>query len=198
MGNNDSITWDDFKDTKKQVDVVRFLTKLGYQRSTKQFSQDHNKGLIKKNEQGLFTRRAVHQYANRFLVNGPNADLSPSASESRKIELQCIKLERENEEGAFKFAVQRGRYIPRQELYIQLAGRVAVLDAGTEQLIRSKASELIALVGGDQSKAPDFIDLFLSKWKGLLNDYANADDLEVVFKGEEIEIGESSAASADD
>lgn len=191
MKRNQTVTtgntsWDDYMETGKQVDVVRFLVSLGYQRSGKQFSEDHKAGLIKKNEKGVFTRRAVHQYANRFLIHGANSDKNPVVGEARKLQLQCEKLERENEEGSFKFAVLKGRYIPRRDLYLQLAGRAAVLDAGVEQFIRAKASELVAVVSGDHGKLPDFVDVFVNGWKDLLNSYANAQDLEVHFRGEEV------------
>lgn len=190
MKRNQNVTqnagWDSYVETGKQVDVVRFLVSLGYQRSGKQFSEDHKAGLIKKNEKGVFTRRAVHQYANRFLIHGANADKNPVVGEARKLQLQCEKLERENEEGSFKFAVLKGRYIPRQDMYLQLAGRAAVLDAGVEQFIRAKASELVAMVDGDQGKLPDFVDSFVNGWKDLLNTYANSQELEVFFRGEEV------------
>lgn len=180
---NDSSSWDSFQETRKQIDVVKFLNSLGYKRSTKQFSIDVKKGLVKINERGLFTRRQIHQYAKRFLTSGANFDNTPEGYESRKLQEQVKKLERENAEGEFKFSVFKGRYIPRQEMYLQLAGRAAVLDAGFEQFIRSKAGEFIASVSGDQSKSPDFIDQFIDGWKVLLNTYANSQDLEVVFKG---------------
>lgn len=184
-----ALTWDDFQETRKQIDVVRFLTSLGYKRSTKQFSVDVSKGLVKQNERGLFTRRQVHQYVKRFIVKsggGGEDDGTPEGYEAQKLRLQVEKLERENEEGAFKFAVLRGRYIPRNEMHLNLAARAAVLDAGVEQFMRAKASEMIAMVAGDQGKAPDFIDVFVAGWKNLLDSYANGAELEVVFTGEVI------------
>jgi len=183
-------TWENYQETKKQVDVIRFLNSLGYKRSTKQFSIDVNKGLIKPNERGLFTRRNVHQYAKRFLITGDKIEGTPEGYESQKLRLQVEKLERENEEGAFKFGVLKGKYIPRQEMYLHLAGRAAVLDSALEQMVRAKASELITLVSGSHAKIPDFVDIFLSDWKNLINNYANSDELEVIFTGEVIDDGE--------
>ena len=182
-----ALTWDDFKETKKQIDVIRFINALGYRRSQKQFSVDVSKGIVKVNEKGLFTRRMVHQYCKRHLIGGKNDDgNNPEGYEAQKLRLQVEKLERENEEGKFKFDVLMGRYIPRDEMFLHLAARAAVLESGVEQFFRAKSQDLIALVGGDQSKGPDFIEALIAGWKDLLDTYAHSEEMEVMFTGEEI------------
>jgi len=176
--------WNAFTETSRQSAVLKFLNGLGYQRSAKQFSVDHKKGLIKKDDRGLFTRRACHQYAKKFLTSGSDTESNPEGFEARKLKAQAEKYERENEEGRFKFGVLKGRYIPRQEMYLHLAGRAAVLDAGLEQTIRAKGGEWIALVSGDATKISDLVEAVLAEWKTLINNYANSDDMEVLFTGE--------------
>lgn len=184
-----ALTWEDFVETRKQIDVVRFINALGYKRSTKQFSIDVSKGIVKVNDRGLFTRRMVHQYCKRHLVGGKNDDgANPEGYEAQKLRLQVEKLERENDEGKFKFDVLMGRYIPRNEMFLHLAGRAAVLDAGVEQFFRAKSQDFISLVSGDQSKGPDFIDALISGWKDLLDTYANSEEMEVLFTGEEVRV----------
>lgn len=182
-----ALTWDDFKETRKQIDVVRFINALGYKRSQKQFSVDVGKGIVKTNEKGLFTRRMVHQYCKRHLIGGKHDDgANPEGYEAQKLRLQVEKLERENEEGQFKFDVLKGRYIPRNEMFLHLAARASILDAGVEQFFRAKSQDFISLVGGDQSKGPDFIDAMIAGWKDLLDSYAHSEEMEVMFTGEEI------------
>lgn len=182
-----SLTWDDFKETRKQIEVVRFINALGYKRSQKQFSVDVSKGIVKTNEKGLFTRRMVHQYCKRHLIGGKNDDgTNPEGYEAQKLRLQVEKLERENEEGQFKFDVLMGRYIPRNEMFLHLAARAAVLDAGVEQFFRAKSQDFISLVDGDQSKGPDFIEALIAGWKDLLDSFAHSEEMEVMFTGEEI------------
>lgn len=182
-----SLTWEDFKETRKQIEVVRFINALGYKRSQKQFSVDVSKGIVKANKDGLFTRRMVHQYCKRHLIGGKNDDgANPEGYEAQKLRLQVEKLERENEEGQFKFDVLMGRYIPRNEMFLHLAARAAVLDAGVEQFFRAKSQDFIAMVAGDQSKGPDFIEAMVAGWKDLLDTYANSEEMEVMFTGEEI------------
>lgn len=185
---NDALTWDDYQETKKQADVVRFINALGYKRSTKQFSVDVGKGIVKVNDKGVFTRRQVHQYCKRHLLRGRNVEGTPEGYEAQKLRLQVEKLERENEEGQFKFDVLMGRYIPRNEMFLHLAGRAAVLDAGVEQFFRAKSQDFIALVGGDQSKGPDFIEALIAGWKDLLDTYAHSEELDVLFSGEVVEV----------
>lgn len=183
-------SWDDFKETRKQVDVVRFINALGYKRSAAMFSIDVGKGLVKVNENGVFTRRQVHQYCKNHLLKGGNAEGTVEGYEAQKLKLQVEKLERENEEGQFKFNVLKGRYIPRSEMFLHLAGRAAVLDAGVEQFFRAKSQDFIALVNGDQSKGPDFIEALIAGWKDLLDSYANSEEMDIMFSGEVIDIGE--------
>ena len=109
---------------------------------------------------------------------------------AKRISILKEKLERENEEGQFKFNVLKGRYIPRSEMFLHLAGRAAVLDAGVEQFFRAKSQDFIALVNGDQSKGPDFIEALIAGWKDLLDSYANSEEMDIMFSGEVIDIGE--------
>ena len=91
------------------------------------------------------------------------------------------KLDLDLEMKQFKFDIEQKKFLPREMVEMEIAGRAGVLDSGFNFVIQSKILELVAIVGGDQKKAPELVDALQKEWNIMLADYARLDDIEIVL-----------------
>lgn len=178
-----------FTDSSKKADVLRALNSAGFKITRRTFYRDCEKGKLSPNEDGLYTKRLVKAYAQKYIL--PPAAPGTEALEAKKIRLQIQKLEQENEQNAFKFAKERGRYIKRDQISHEMAARGVVLDSGTVQMFRAKAREWCVLVGGDPERAPELVEAMITGWNCLLNEYSRIQAFTVIFETENEEDGEA-------
>jgi hypothetical protein len=135
-------------------------------------------------EKDGFTKKRVDKYAKEFLVR---ADSGLMVGEENG-QLQRDKIEKENKKldidiatKEFNFDLLKGNYLPRNQLYPEIIGRAGVLDSGYNFMLQSKALEIVALVGGDQKKVPEFLAFMKKEWNTMLGIYARLDNIDVVF-----------------
>ena len=63
--------------------------------------------------------------------------------QAKKLALEISKLEEEYQERRFKNDIQEGKYLPRDQVYMELAGRAAVFEAGLKQALATRAADLL-------------------------------------------------------
>ena len=76
---------------------------------------------------------------------------------------KMMKFDREKKEG---------KYLPRDDFELELAGRAGVLDSRLDYMFNTEAAKLIALVGGDQAKRTELIASLRFIKNTLLNEFA--------------------------
>ena len=103
-----------------------------------------------------------------------------------------VPVEEETARIRFKGEVERGRYIPREDVELELAGRAVVLESGIRQAVEMNVLDLVHLVGGDPRKSQEFLERFEAMLDAALNEYAGTAEFEVTFN--DAEAGDASAA----
>ena len=172
----------EFTDTKNAASVLRYLHANGWKVEKTQFYQHVKQGKLARNDQGLFTRRAVLKYAKDWVPRDATGkkvgeEQSDLAREKLQEEIERIRIQQRREN--FKFDVERGKYLPRADVEQELAGRAVALDAGYNHMVYSRVQEFISVVGGDPAKASMLIELLLTARDDWFNQYASAMDIEV-------------------
>lgn len=171
-----------FQDTKNAAGVLRFLQTNGWKVEKTQFYQHVKQGKLARNDQGLFTRRAVLRYAKDWV---PRNDTGKTIGEEKedlnrtKLQEEIKRIRVQQERDNFKFDVERGKYLPRADVEQELAGRAVALDAGYNHMVYSRVQEFISIVGGDPSKASLLIECLLTARDDWFNQYAASMDFEV-------------------
>lgn len=171
-----------FQDTKNGAAVLRFLHNNGWNVEKTQFYQHVKQGKLARNDQGLYTRRAVLKYAKDWVPRSETGkkvgeEQSDLAREKLQEEIERIRIQQKREN--FKFDVERGKYLLRAEVEQGLAGRAVALDAGYNHMVYSRVQEFISIVNGDPSKASLLIECLLTARDDWFNQYASAMDFEV-------------------
>jgi hypothetical protein len=160
--------------------AVKSLQEAGYQISDAQFYRHCEKGMVRVNPDGSVLESEIRGYtANLKRIVGDIEDLNNIHSLKTKKEVE--KLELQNAKLKFDQEKEQGKYIPRVDLYSELASRAAVLDTGFRHMFNVHAREWIALVGGQFDKSADFLQALNHALDEQLNTYANIKTFHVLF-----------------
>ena len=173
--------WKQFEDTRNRADVLRFLKKQQWQVTDRTFYRHCKDGKVRKNRNGFYTSRMVKKYAETWLTRPSGKTVQQEGedllAEKTREEIERIRVDREHRR--FKFEVEQKLYLPRADVEAELAGRAIVLDNGLTYLIQANANELIALVGGDQTRSGELVAFLVEKKDRLMNEYAAMGDFVV-------------------
>jgi hypothetical protein len=176
--------WKAFVETSNKADVLRFLQASGWQISRRTFYRHLTDGKLKKNRAGLYTAPAVKKYAEAWNLKSSGKtgteELGDLAAEKTRAEIERIKTTREREQ--WRLELEKGKYIPRDQLEMELAGRAVALEAGFDHMIYTRAPEWIALVGGNQAKADMLISSLMTAKDAWLGSYADPQEFQITFK----------------
>mgnify|MGYP000547242026 CR=1 FL=1 len=77
--------------------------------------------------------------------------------------------------------VLTGKYIARDEVEIELAGRAVILSNSLRHLAQKKSADIIDLVKGDLAVQGELIEFLTALFDRLLNEYASNKEFQVEF-----------------
>lgn len=167
--------------------VLKYLQDNGWKASRQTIYRHQSQGKIIPDSSGKYTLRAVEKYAKTFLkqtATGKRLQESSDDLQRQKLDLEVSNLKLKNEREKFNFEKDRGLYIPREQMDIELATRAGVLIAGLKHWIASNAADWIDSVGGDTRKAGELINKMTGDLDDHINHYAGAVEFEAIFEAE--------------
>lgn len=170
--------------------VAEYLKANGWKVSKSTLYNRTGKAKLVPREDGLYYLKDVKKYARFFLKRqdtGQRVQEQLDEQQRKKMRLEIEKLEEDVARSRMKRQVEEGKYIPRDQIELELAGRAAVLDAGLTHLFQSQAGALIEVAGGDPRKTAEVIHRLIEEKNRFLNQYAAAIDFTVEIVGEETE-----------
>jgi hypothetical protein len=167
--------------------VLAYLTEEGRKVSQSQIYKDVKRGFLRREKDRTFTKRNVDVYASTLQV--------VSLPERETDELQVLakdemtekvaRLREQREDMAFDRAVKQGKYIRRDDVSLELAGRAAALNIGLRSAFHLMAPEYIKLVDGDTGKTRDLIAAFEKQLDAALTEYSRPMEFRVEYVDEE-------------
>ncbi len=171
---------------KSVPEVLAYLqTELGRKVKQSKLYQDRSAGLLRVDADGSYSLTSVKKYALTLPVI---TAVSPKlASQAETLSLRRAQAEAEKAEEYTKLMVRKreileGKYIPREQLELLLAGRAVMLDEGLRAMVVRDAAELIEAAGGNPQNSKSFCDKFDEKISQLLTDYTRLEEIEVEFE----------------
>lgn len=188
VGGNEQLygpDWSNYNETKTKSEVLRYLIDAGWQVKRQTFYNHCNDGKLRVNRQGIYSRRMVKKYAESYLVHasvGVKKDDHEINLATTKTQKEIARISTAEEHERFKLDILRGKYILRDDVYRELASRGVVLNNGLEYLFQAHLAEMIALVGGDQQKAPELLKFLQDKKDEQLNAFANMGEFRVALE----------------
>ncbi len=106
-------------------------------------------------------------------------DIDKILSEKLLLEVSILRSKEARERLACE--VEQGKWLPRDDFQMELAGRAGVLDVMLGYWINTSAGELIDMVGGDQSKRSEFIEEQIDRKNKALAEFCSVDTYQVMF-----------------
>jgi hypothetical protein len=137
---------------------------------------------------GTYLQKDVDKYAKTYLKQkstGKRFSERVDELQRKKLEQELKNLELEHQRKAFAHAKDEGKYIPREQMDIELAARAGILDAGLKHWIQSRAAEWIRTVAGDTKKVGDLINLMNRDLDEHINNYASTREYQIIIDGSE-------------
>lgn len=170
---------------ENRLKVLEYLQKQGYKIAKSKLYSDTKNGYLRLQSNGSILLQDVEAYIKnlglqRFNMDGPDpeeAELLNQQKQKKVIE----KLEWENKKRKFEYEREIGRYIPREDLELELASRAGVLDSGLRTKIKTHARDWIRMAGGRADKVPEVIEDIFQVLDGQLNEFARMDRFQVIF-----------------
>lgn len=172
------------------ADVLEYLEDSGWRVTKTSLYRHQKEGKFLPQGDGKFSRRDIDKYAKTWLKEKSTG----KRVNDRIDELQRKKLERELENLDIDYArkklaheKEQNKYIPKEQMEIELAARAGILDAGLKHWIQSRAADWIRTVDGDTKKVGELMNLMNRDLNEHINNYAAATEYQVIVDAEEEE-----------
>lgn len=173
---------------KNLLEVSTYLDREGWKLSRSTLYKHSKEGRLKPDHEGGYSLKAVRKYAASFLMRKSDRQKMADEELQRKKTKAEIQLRQEQARLAqFKRMIEEGKYIEKDQLYLELASRAAVLDTGIKAVVQVRAEEWVAACTGDHGKIAEFTRSVLADMEDLVNNFSTTRQFHVVCKGEEAE-----------
>lgn len=174
---------------KSKIAVHRWLEENGWQISKSQFYDHCKDGLLRPVKSGAnkgrYTLAAVEKYARmhcRQLATGQKENDRLAAKQEEKLDLELQRERNRVAREEFELERVRGRYVARAEFDLAITGRAVAFMAHINHTIQSEVQDWIALVEGDQTRAPELVDAIAKAIEQRMGDFAADAEFEVILE----------------
>jgi hypothetical protein len=163
---------------------------LSYLQETRQIKQaklykDVRAGFLRRQKDGTFRRSDVDRYAASLkavaLPERQTDDLSALAKQEQ--EERVLSLQEKRRSIVFDREVKQGRYVLRDEIALELAGRAMALSVGLRSALQVAAPELIQAAGGDKNRADDLMREIEKHLDEALNEFSRPINFTIAIPG---------------
>lgn len=169
---------------KNLTEVAAFLKEQGWKVAQRTVYRHGKEGKILSDPSGIYLLKAVQKYARlHLMMTDTRKKIRDDELQRNKTAAEVDKTQEQAKLARFKREILEGKYMPREEVNLELAARAGVLQDGLRYRNRTLASDLIQAVGGDQERVADLIRALDDSDRELLNQYASMKEFEVVFEG---------------
>lgn len=167
---------------KNLTGVFEFLKAAGYKVSKRKTYADAESGLIKMNPDRTINESEARAYAERFLKkvksgNQDNGELDGIYKEKAAAELEYLKAK--NEKIQFDLEKERGKYLLKTDVRTEFALKLGALDSIFRNIIRTRAADYAAIVGGNPGKTHLMVNLLYEGLDEALNGACSLEELEI-------------------
>jgi len=174
---------------KNRLEAVEWLKSRGYKIGKSKFYADVKSKKVRLRNDGSVPVDELKRYVkNEGLVplsRSTEMSVEEADLEEVKKRKEIEKLEWENKKRAFEYDLSQGKYLPRDQLALELASRAAVLDSGLRTRIKERGRELVHMAGGRPEQVPEVVGLIMDVLDEVMNEFCRMDRFQVVFEDAE-------------
>jgi len=167
---------------RNALKATEYLQKAGYSIGKSTVYNHVKAGLVKPNANGSYDTEALDKYAQANLKRLDGTPTTPA--DVRLSQLQHDKLE-----ATTQIAIEQARLLRNRNRDFEaewesikgteLAARAALFRNDLETLVRSKCLDIISLVNGNSSRAPELISFLLASFDAIILRYVQTEEFEI-------------------
>ena len=168
--------------------VLDYLQAAGWKVTRTSLYRHQSEGKFLPQSDGTYLQKDIDKYAKNWLKQqstGKRVSTKTDEMQRQKLEWELKNLELDSERKKFQHEKEQGKFIPKEQMEIELAARAGILDAGLKHWIQSRAADWIRTVNGDTKKVGDMINMMNRDLDEHINSYASTKEYEVIIDGEE-------------
>lgn len=173
-----------FKDYRA---VLTYAEECGRKVKKSKLFDDIKAGRLKRQADGSFKKRDTDRYFASLPMAGTSDIVAEKAADRRrrKEEEEIRRLKAGADKDEFALAVQKGKYIARERVHLELAARAVALSSGIKTAFEARSLEIIEAIEGNPKKAQALIDLLETIFDEALNAYSREMELTIQFEAPE-------------
>lgn len=170
---------------KNRLEVMKKLRREGYKIGKTKLYKDASDGLLRIQADGSVLEKDIDRYVRITGLKKPAeiSDAELQVLQKRKGEMEVEKLTQQVSDLKFRQEIAQGKYIPRAEFEMEVAGRAGALDAGLRHRFMSECRDLVDAVSGDAALVPILQEMLGKMLDEALNEYASLDNFQVIIEG---------------
>jgi hypothetical protein len=130
---------------RHRIEALQHLQAQGYKIKKSKLYDDAKAGFLRMQPDGTVTEKDLERYVKRVGLEKPAeiADAQAGDLQAKKLALEISKLEEEYREKRRKNDILDGKFMPREKVYMEIAGRAVVFEAGLKHALDTRAAELL-------------------------------------------------------
>jgi hypothetical protein len=179
-----------------RIEALGHLQAQGYKIKKSKLYDDAKKGFLRLQPDGSIAEKDLERYVKRIGLTKPAeiSDTQGSAQHSKKLEVEIAKLEEEYREKRHRNDVRDGLFMPRDRVYMEIAGRTVVFEAGLKHAIDTRAADLeesLQAVADKHQRLASIRRWFREVLDEQLNEFADIKTFQAVILESEEEANET-------
>ncbi len=169
--------------------VLRWLEENGWQIKKSQFYDHCRDGLLRPVKSGVnkgkYKLSTVERYARLNCRRGDTGEKESDREmrlreQKMEVDLEQARIRRDREQ--FDLNKARGKFIPRAEFDQALVARAVAFMAHLNHTIQQSVPDWIDLVEGDQSHAPELVEVISLGVQQRMGDFAADGEIDVLLE----------------
>lgn len=163
---------------KNKLTSWEYLHSSGWHISRTQFYQHCRAGMVKREKSGQYLRESLDRYAGSYCRRVDTGEKVGATTAEKKAEIDLLRSEVRLQKERRELELIEGKSIPRAEVELMIVGRAVAFLSHLRAMTQMHASDLIHIVGGDQSRATEMI----AELQGLIEEHVSTFARDVEFK----------------
>ena len=183
---------------RHRIEALQHLQAQGYKIKKSKLYDDAKAGFLRMQPDGTVTEKDLERYVKRVGLEKPAeiADAQAGDLQAKKLALEISKLEEEYREKRRKNDIMDGKFMPREKVYMEIAGRAVVFEAGLKHALDTRAAELLEALDAIAEKNRRLV--MIRRWfreilDEQLNEFANIKTFQAIILESEEEAEEPAA-----
>jgi len=178
---------------RHRIEALQHLQAQGYKIKKSKLYDDAKAGFLRMQPDGTVTEKDLERYVKRVGLEKPAeiADAQAGDLQAKKLALEISKLEEEYREKRRKNDILDGKFMPREKVYMEIAGRAVVFEAGLKHALDTRAAELLEALDAIAEKNHRLV--MIRRWfreilDEQLNEFANIKTFQAIILESEEEL----------